>query len=243
MVTTKDAIDMARSLLGVPYGSGAGELDCINLIKKIIRTCPGGVPGYTTAGTNALWASRDASGKYRDITAWRELGSGESGRAGEILAMISGEHCDHVGLAIGDGTVIHASKSRGAVVCTDVVARETSTASSDAGIENSPERTRDAANAVGRATGWTHALTHRYIEVGGAEDELGTDEYVLGPHIVCAQGGLRQRETPGGRYMQMIPDGARVEITQAREGWGQTVWRGHAGWVSMDYLCYADGND
>ena len=214
MVTTKDAIDMARSLLGVPYGSGAGELDCINLLKKIIRSCQGGVPGYTTAGTNALWASRDASAKYRDIIAWRALGSGESGSAGEILAMISGERCDHVGLAIGDGTVIHASQSRGAVVCTDVY-----------------------------ANGWTYALTHRYIEVGGAEDEPGLDEYVLGPHIVCAQGGLRQRETPGGRYMQMIPDGARVEITATREGWGQTVWRGHVGWVSMDYLCAANGDD
>ena len=226
MVATKDAIDMARSLLGVPYGSGAGELDCINLVKKIIRSCPGGVKGYTTAGTNALWASRNAWPKYRDITAWRALGKGESGHAGELLAMVSGERCDHVGLAIGDGTVIHASQSRGAVVCTDVVAREASTAKS-----------------AGRATGWTHALTHRYIEVCGAEDEPGVGETVLGPHIVCAQGGLRQRETPGGRYMQMIPDGARVEITPTREGWGQTAWRGHVGWVSMDYLCAANGDD
>ena len=226
MVATKDAINMARSLVGVPYGSTDGKLDCINLIKKIIRSCPGGVKGYTTAGTNALWASRNAWPKYRDITAWRALGQGENGHAGELLAMISGERCDHVGLAIGDGTVIHASQSRGAVVCTDVVAREASTA-----------------NAAGRATGWTHALTHRYIEVGGAEDEPGVGETVLGPHIVCAQGGLRQRETPGGRYMQMIPDGARVEITATREGWGQTVWRGHVGWVSMDYLCAANGDD
>ena len=214
MIKAEDAIAKARSLLGVPYGSGAGEVECSNLLKRIIRSCPGGVTGYTTAGTNALWASREASAKYRDMTAWRTLGSGESGCAGEILAMVSGSSCDHVGLAIGDGTVIHASKSRGAVVCTDVYANT-----------------------------WTHALTHRYIEVGGAEDEMGPDEYLLGPHIVCAQGGLRQRETPGGRYMQMIPDGARVEIIATREGWGQTAWRGHVGWVCMDYLCYADGND
>lgn len=204
MVKTQEAVSLARELLGTPYGSGAGELDCINLIKKIIRTCPGGAANYTTSGSNGLWASRNASTKYRDVIAWRAL-SGDSGRAGEILAMIHGDSCDHVGLCVGDGTVIHASKSHGAVVCTDV-------------LQN----------------GWTHALTHRYIEVEGDADEPAP-----GLYTVCARGGLRQRRTPGGRYMQMIPDGAQVEITETREGWGKTVWRGHSGWVSMDYLCAA----
>ena len=51
MVKAADAIQTARSLIGTPYS----ELDCINLIKRVIRTAPGGVPGYTTAGTNTLW--------------------------------------------------------------------------------------------------------------------------------------------------------------------------------------------
>lgn len=200
-IAARDAIEAARALLGTPYGSGAGELDCINLIKKIVRTCPGGVTDYTTSGSNGLWASRNASAKYRDVIAWRAL-SGDSGRAGEILAMIHGDSCDHIGLCVGDGTVIHASRSRGAVVCTDVL-----------------------------ANGWTHALTHRYIEVEG-----NADEHAPGLYTVCARGGLRQRKTPGGRYMQLIPDGARIEITACHEGWGKTVCRGYSGWVSMEYV-------
>ena len=50
MIKTQDAISAARALLCTPYRS----LDCINLIKRVIRTAPGGVPWYTTAGTNAL---------------------------------------------------------------------------------------------------------------------------------------------------------------------------------------------
>ena len=59
MIKAKDAIEKARSLIGTPYK----ELDCINLIKKVIRTSPGGVSNYTTAGTNTLWKSYDASPK------------------------------------------------------------------------------------------------------------------------------------------------------------------------------------
>lgn len=53
MIRYEDAIRIGRSLMGTPYS----ELDCINLIKKVIRTAPGGVPKYTTAGTNSLWKS------------------------------------------------------------------------------------------------------------------------------------------------------------------------------------------
>ena len=33
MIKAVDAIEYGRSLLGTPYGSGAGQLDCINFIK------------------------------------------------------------------------------------------------------------------------------------------------------------------------------------------------------------------
>ena len=39
MVKAADAIRTARALIGTPYS----ELDCINLIKRVIRTAPGGV--------------------------------------------------------------------------------------------------------------------------------------------------------------------------------------------------------
>ena len=43
MIKAEDAIAKARELIGTPYGTGEGQLDCINLVKKIIRECPGGV--------------------------------------------------------------------------------------------------------------------------------------------------------------------------------------------------------
>lgn len=229
-VKADEAVRIAQGLLGTPYGSGAGELDCINLVKKIIREGAGGVKRYTTAGTNTLWNSQSAAAKYRDVTACRELKGADTGRAGELLVIREGEDCSHVGLAVGDGTVIHASKSLGEVACTQV-----------------------------KGKAWTHALEHRYIEVGeedggmGAErpagTETGEEDAAAGEDvgaawlgIVCAQGGLRQRQTPGGRYMQMLPDGASVTILKERNGWGLTVWRGHEGWVSLEYVC-KEGED
>ena len=41
MITARDAIAGGRALLGTLYS----EMDCINFIKRIIRTAPGGVPG------------------------------------------------------------------------------------------------------------------------------------------------------------------------------------------------------
>ena len=207
MIAAKEAVRLAEEVLGTPYGSGAGQLDCINLIKKIIRSASGGVKKYTVSGATGLWKSRSASAKYRDVIAYRALSDTENGCVGEILAMIAGETCNHVGLCCGDGTVIHASASHGAVVRMPV-----------------------------HGGGWTHALTHRYIAVGTATTQTENSAYV-----VCAEGGLRQRKKPNGRYMQMIPDGAQITITEIRSGWGKTVWRGHTGYVSLDYVKREEG--
>ena len=48
MIQTKDAITTVRALLGTPYV----QMDCINLIKAVIRCAPGGEPDYTTAGAH-----------------------------------------------------------------------------------------------------------------------------------------------------------------------------------------------
>ena len=114
MIKADDAIRVARSLIGTPYS----ELDCINLIKRVIHTAPGGVTSYTTAGTNSLWKSYDMSAKYRDLT-WRQEGI-QGAQAGMLAFKRSGEDVHHVGLVTGDGTVIHSSSARGQVVETEL---------------------------------------------------------------------------------------------------------------------------
>lgn len=110
MITTRNAIATARGLLGTPYA----EMDCINLIKAVIRRSPGGVPDYTTAGTNTLWNSYDAAPKYRDLI-WRQE-SAKGARAGMLAFKRSGEDVHHVGLVTFDGTVVHSSSAQGMVV-------------------------------------------------------------------------------------------------------------------------------
>ena len=128
MIKTKDAIAAARALIGTPYA----RLDCINLLKKIIRTAPGGVRKYTTAGTNSLWKSYGMSKKYRDLT-WRQEGLAAAAetssvspaaRAGMLAFKRKGSDVHHVGLVTECGTVIHASSAHGAVVETPLTAQE-----------------------------------------------------------------------------------------------------------------------
>ena len=118
MITTQDAIRTARSMLGTPYS----QLDCINFIKKIIREAPGGDPSYTDAHVPALWASYEASGKYKHLV-WRQ----ESliGPVAGMLAFkgkpIGRDHQpSHVGLVTGPNTVIHSSSALGQVVETEL---------------------------------------------------------------------------------------------------------------------------
>ena len=115
MIKTSEAIRTARALIGTPYS----ELDCINLIKKVIRTAPGGDKNYTTAGTNDLWNSDSKSAKYQDLT-WKQ--EGISGAKAGMLAFMGVGTGDvsHTGLVTERGTVIHSSKSRGCVVETEL---------------------------------------------------------------------------------------------------------------------------
>lgn len=111
MIRAEDAIRTARSLIGTPYS----ELDCIGLIVRVIRTSPGGVGAYRTAGTNTLWRSATASAKYRDLT-WQQVGI-YGARAGMLtFKKRNGTDIHHVGLVTGDGTVLHSSSAAGKVV-------------------------------------------------------------------------------------------------------------------------------
>ena len=118
MIQAEEAIRAARGLIGTSYET----LDCINLIKKVIRTAPGGDKRYTTAGTNELWNSFDSAPKYRHLI-WRQ--SGISGAKPGMLAFMGVGTGDvsHTGLVTERGTVIHSSKSRGGVVETALTAK------------------------------------------------------------------------------------------------------------------------
>ena len=111
MIQAEEAIRVARGLIGTAYS----ELDCINLVKKVIRTAPGGDKRYTTAGTNELWNSFDSAPKYRHLI-WRKAGISDA-KAGMLAFMGVGTgDVSHTGLVTERGTVIHSSKSRGGVV-------------------------------------------------------------------------------------------------------------------------------
>ena len=203
MIKTSEAIRTARALIGTPYS----ELDCINLIKKVIRTAPGGDKKYTTAGTNDLWNSDSKSAKYRDLT-WKQEGI-SGAKAGMLAFMGVGTgDVNHTGLVTECGTVIHSSKSRGCVVETEITDKSL----------------------------WNGLGKHRMIEVDGEE----TADSAKGESVtVCAQGGLRMRKKPKGRYMQMIPDGAQLAVLEEIDGWLRVEYRGFTGWISGEYCCEA----
>ena len=206
MISTDEAIRTARGLIGTPYD----KLDCINLIKKVIRTASGGNKNYTTAGTNALWDSYDKTGKYRDLI-WRQAGI--SGAKAGMLAFVGVGTGDvnHTGLVTEWGTVIHSSKSRGCVVETELTEKR----------------------------GWNGLGMHRMIAVDGEETADSAGGEIV---TVCAQGGLRMRKKPKGRYMQMIPDGAQLAVLEEKDGWLRVEYRGFTGWISGEYCCKA-GDD
>ena len=213
MIQAEAAIRAARGLIGTAYS----ELDCINLIKKVIRTCAGGDKRYTTAGTNELWNSFDSVPKYRHLI-WRQAGI--SGAKPGMLAFMGVGTGDvsHTGLVTERGTVIHSSKSRGGVVETELTAKD----------------------------GWNGLGVHRNINVGREADEDTTADIQVGTkYIVCAQKGLRMRKKPDirGEYMQMLPDGAVITVLEEQAGWFKTTYKGYTGWVSAEYCCKATGND
>ena len=207
MIQAEEAIRAARGLIGTAYS----ELDCINLIKKVIRTCAGGDKRYTTAGTNELWNSFDSAPKYRHLI-WRQAGI--SGAKPGMLAFMGVGTGDvsHTGLVTEQGTVIHSSKSRGGVVETALTAK----------------------------AGWNGLGAHRMIEVNGYvndEDVQIDAKYSIGEYTVSYKNGLRLRKRPSltGAYMLTMPCGAKLTVTEIDGDWGKAAYKGHQGWCSLAY--------
>ena len=207
MIQAEEAIRAARGLIGTSYET----LDCINLIKKVIRTAPGGDKRYTTAGTNELWNSFDSAPKYRHLI-WRQAGI--SGAKPGMLAFMGVGTGDvsHTGLVTEQGTVIHSSKSRGGVVETALTAK----------------------------AGWNGLGAHRMIEVNGYvndEDVQIDAKYSIGEYTVSYKNGLRLRKRPSltGAYMLTMPCGAKLTVTEIDGDWGKAAYKGHQGWCSLAY--------
>ena len=210
MIKANEAIRTARGLIGTPYS----ELDCINLIKKVIRTAPGGDKNYTTAGTNALWDSYDKTGKYRDLI-WRQAGI--SGAKPGMLAFmgVGTGDVDHVGLVTERGTVLHSSKSRGEAVETELTEKR----------------------------GWNGLGKHRLIAVddGEKEDENTMSDHAFGNATVNVTSGylnLREGASTRGKVIGTLEIGQRVNvIREAGSGWVfLKTESGEAGYAAKEYL-------
>lgn len=208
MIKTSEAIRMARALIGTPYS----ELDCINLIKKVIRTSAGGDKNYTTAGTNDLWNSDSKSAKYRDLT-WKQEGI-SGAKAGMLAFMGVGTgDVDHTGLVTERETVIHSSKSWGCVVETELTEKR----------------------------GWNGLGKHRMIAVQDDNAEGGETMYgnatvktqKAGSYVNLREGASTRADVIGKVY-----DGERVNVLrEAGTGWiyGKTQ-AGAEGYMSADYI-------
>lgn len=211
MIRTKDAIETARSYLGTPYA----QMDCINLIKKVIRTAPGGVPSYTTAGTNTLWNSYDAVPKYRDLT-WRQEGIAGA-RAGMLAFKRSGTDVHHAGIVTDVGTVIHSSSTQGGrgVVETTLTAAE----------------------------GWNLLGRHRYIEVADGAMEGGEEEmkpYQMQVALSDPTSTLNVRSGPSksSERIDRLSHGTMVTVQEElASGWKRITYGDHgSGYVDGSFL-------
>ena len=205
MIKTAEALRTARGLLGTSYD----ELDCINLIKKVIRTAPGGDKRYTTAGTNALWESDKNSAKYRDLT-WKQ--DGVSGAKAGMLAFmgVGTGNVNHVGLVTEKGTVIHSSKSRGGVVETELTEKN----------------------------GWNGLGKHRMIEVNEMnemEKEFGNATISVTSGCL----NIREGAGTAAKIIAKAENGTRVNVIREAGGTGWVFGKlenGVAGYMAGAYL-------
>lgn len=212
MIQAEAAIRSARELIGTAYS----ELDCINLIKKVIRTAPGGDKRYTTAGTNELWNSFDSVPKYRHLI-WRQAGI--SGAKPGMLAFMGVGTGDvsHTGLVTERGTVVHSSKSRGGVVETALTAK----------------------------AGWNGLGVHRMIGVDypeGGKTEVSEVEKIFGNATVSVTSGylnIREGASTRSKIIAKAENGVRVNIIREAGGTGWVfgaLESGEAGYMASEYL-------
>ena len=213
MIWAEDAIREARKLLGTPYA----QLDCINLIKAVIRRAPGGNPAYTTAGTNALWRSSEMTAKYRDLT-WRQDGL-DGAAAGMIAFKADGADYHHAGIVTDAGTVIHSSSTQGG-----------------RGVVETP---------LTAAEGWTHLAIHRHIDTEEVE-RMEENKTLFRAIVMTAEGALNMRADSMRRapVIGKIPKGAIIDVYETGEDMWRVAYGGVTGWAANEYLSrHTDASD
>lgn len=224
MIKASDAIEYGRSLLGTPYGSGPGELDCINFIKKIIRDCPGGDKKYTDAHVPALWASYDSSPKYRHLTYRQEsIDSPKIGMLAFKGKPFGYDHQpSHVGLITGQNSIIHASSAKGCVVETELLNGQ-----------------------------WTLLGTSSMIQPEDGtqpepEPEPGSEGYSAQVIAIKNNNPVNLRSGPGTQYdiITKVPVGTIVEVTvDLDDGWSFIDTGRNVGYMASQYLSPLDHDD
>lgn len=215
MIQAKDAIEAARSLIGTPYS----ELDCINLIKKIIRISPGGDRKYTDAHVPALWASYNSSGKYKHLI-WRQTGI-EGAKPGMLAFKgkpLGRDHQpSHVGIVSGPNSVIHSSSQYGGVVETEL---------------NNGQ--------------WTLLAQHKLIGVMDDQEEDEKMEEVLYTARVVTAGGrlnLRKGRTTSSPSIRLIDNGETVDVYDDSQIWWKIGYGGCEGYSLSSFLEPIKGED
>ena len=96
-------VSIAESMLGVPYvfaGSDSSGIDCSGLVMYCYAQVGISLPHGATSIMN-----------YSGVSVPRE-----DLKPGDVICYDYGTYCGHVAIYVGDGTVIHASSTRGQVV-------------------------------------------------------------------------------------------------------------------------------
>lgn len=192
--------------LKAQLGRSYDEINCSELLVEGIRATGTGdeCRNYRCGGTNELWRSEAASGKYRYIIRRMTIRDAiDNGylRCGAVLAIWTPGHnekynddegdCDHIGIYIGDPDceVIHSSATRGEVAVSKLV------------------------------NGWTHVLVHRLIELDDCAANEVTEDTAL-PEltmiVVTEESStlyIREKPTTASRKLGYVVCGGKVTVT------------------------------
>lgn len=208
MTKGKNLAAWAKGKIGTPYK----EIDCIKLVVLAMRNADGASgesKSYQCGGTNELWRSMNASGKYRYVTRRLELETAKSLGLllpGALLVIWQAGYnqkyedfegdCSHIGIYVGDDDceVVHSSA------------------------------TRECVSASTLRNGWTHVLVHRLIDLENGEgdaQEVGYTAIDMPYEVIVSTSKdpltVRSKPTTKGDALGKVKKGGRMTVVGAVE--------------------------